>query len=140
MEYAAPEQVEAGAAVHLALDQLQPVDLTCSLGKAMGSGSHLVLSAKMLRSSGHSTILLRHSTNTVKLLPSAVQFKWKGETGSVQTYQHTETGRNIHIDSKGQFYNQDGKPTSQDAALDRAMPAGRAHSQNEYENSFGLGR
>ena len=70
----------------------------------------------------------------------AAQFKWKGETGSVQTYQHTETGCNIHIDSKGQFYSQDGKPTSQDAALDRAMPAGRAHSQNEYESSLGLGR
>lgn len=70
----------------------------------------------------------------------AIQFKWKGETGAVQTYRHTETGRNIHIDSKGNFYSQDGKPTSQDAALDRAMPAGRAHSQNEYENSLGLGR
>ena len=70
----------------------------------------------------------------------AAQFKWKGETGTVQTYQHTETGRNIHIDGKGQFYSQDGKPTSQKAALTRAMPAGRAHSQNEYENSLGLGR
>ena len=70
----------------------------------------------------------------------AAQFKWKGETGTVQTYQHTETGRNIHIDSKGQFYSQDGKSTSHDAALDRAMPVGRAHSQNEYENSLGLSR
>ncbi len=70
----------------------------------------------------------------------AAQFRWKGETGAVQTYQHTETGRNIHIDGKGQFYSQDGKPTDQEAALDRAMPAGRAHSQNELENSLGLGR
>lgn len=65
----------------------------------------------------------------------AAQFRWKGETRAIQTYQHKETGLNIHIDSKGGFYSQDGKPTSQDAALDRAMPVGRAHSQNEYENS-----
>ena len=72
----------------------------------------------------------------------AAQFKWKGETGTIQTYQHTETGRNIHIDGKtGDFYAQDGKLTNQNAALDRAMPAGRAHSQqNELENSMGLGR
>ena len=70
----------------------------------------------------------------------AAQFRWKGETGAVQTYQHTETGRNIHIAGKGQFYSQDGKPTAQETALDRAMPAGRAHSQNELENSLGLGR
>ena len=72
----------------------------------------------------------------------AAQFKWKGETGTIQTYQHTETGRNIHIDGKtGDFYAQDGRLTDQDAALDRAMPAGRAHSQqNELENSMGLGR
>ena len=70
----------------------------------------------------------------------AAQFRWKGETGTVQTYQHTETGRNIHIDGKGQFYSQDGKPTNQDAALDRALPEGRAHSQNEYENSLGFVR
>ncbi len=68
------------------------------------------------------------------------QFKWKGETGVVQTYQHVETGRNIHIDGHGQFYRQDGKPTDQEAALDRSMPAGRAHSQDELENSLGLGR
>jgi hypothetical protein len=70
----------------------------------------------------------------------AAQFQWKGETGTIQTYQHTETGRNIHIDSKGQFYSQAGKPTDKDAALERAMPAGRAHSQNEFENDLGLGR
>ncbi len=72
----------------------------------------------------------------------AAQFKWKGETGTIQTYQHTETGRNIHIDGKtGHFYAQDGRLTDQDAALDRAMPAGRAHSQqNELENIMGLGR
>ncbi len=73
-------------------------------------------------------------------MEDAAQFNWKGETGAVQTYRHTETGRNIHIDGKGQFYSQDGKPTDQEAALDRAMPAGRAHSQNELENSLGLGR
>jgi hypothetical protein len=70
----------------------------------------------------------------------AAQFKWKAETGSIQTYRNIETGRNIHIDSKGQFYSQDGKPTDQETALDRAMLPGQAHSQNEMENSLGLGR
>ncbi len=84
----------------------------------------------------------RHHAPLSKALEpeDAAQFKWKGETGAVQTYQHTETGRNIHIDGKGQFYSQDGKQTDQEAALDRALPAGRAHSQNELENSLGLGR
>ena len=59
-------------------------------------------------------------------------------TGSFQTYRHTETGRNIHIDSRGRFYSQDGKRITQEAALDRAMPVDRAHSQNEQE--LGLSR
>ena len=33
----------------------------------------------------------------------AAQFKWKAETASIQTYRNTETGRNIHVDHKGQF-------------------------------------
>ena len=70
----------------------------------------------------------------------AAQFKWIGETGTVQSYRHTETGRNIHIDNRDQFYSQDGKPTSQEAALDRAMPEGREHSRIEYQHSLGIGR
>ena len=70
----------------------------------------------------------------------AVQFKWIAETGNIQSYQHTETGRNIHIDGKtAQFYSQEGKPASQEAALDRAMPEGRSQPQNEYEQGLGIG-
>jgi len=45
--------------------------------------------------------------------------------------------QHIHIDGKGQFYSQDGKSTNHGAALDRAMPVDRGHSQNEYENGLG---
>jgi hypothetical protein len=35
----------------------------------------------------------------------AAQFAWWQETGSIQSYQHIETGRHIHIDgADGQFY------------------------------------
>jgi len=34
------------------------------------------------------------------------------ETGTVQTYRHQETGRNIHIDAtNGQFFNQNRNPS-----------------------------
>ena len=68
----------------------------------------------------------------------AEQFKWVGETGTVQSYRHLQTGKNIHIDDRGQFYSQDGKTTSQEAALDRAMPLEREHSRMEY--GLGIGR
>jgi hypothetical protein len=60
----------------------------------------------------------------------AAQFGWKAETGTIQTYQHAETNRNIHIDgSTGQFYNQARNPISREAALDHSMPANYAHTQ-----------
>jgi hypothetical protein len=87
----------------------------------------------------------------------AQQFQWKAETSTIETYQHTETFRNIHIDAAtGQFHDQDRNPMSQGAALDHAMPQGREHSQvhnpltnvltsvlnedqHEFDNSQGLG-
>jgi len=60
----------------------------------------------------------------------AAQFGWKTETGTIQTYQHAETNRNIHIDGPtGQFYNQARNPISREAALDHSMPANCAHTQ-----------
>ncbi len=70
----------------------------------------------------------------------AAQFRWIAETATVQSYRHTETGRHIHIDQNGFFYRQDVKLTSQEAALDRAMPEGRKPSQMEYGQSLGMGR
>jgi conjugative relaxase-like TrwC/TraI family protein len=88
------------------------------------------------------TEIERHHAPIRKALDpqDAAQFQWKGETGTVQTYQHTRTGRNIHIDGKGQFYGQDGTPTSQEAALERAMPLGQAHAHGVTGNGIGLGR
>jgi hypothetical protein len=60
----------------------------------------------------------------------AAQFGWKAETGTIQTYQHAETNRNIHIDGPtGQFYNQARNPISREAALDHSMPANYPHTQ-----------
>jgi ATP-dependent exoDNAse (exonuclease V) alpha subunit len=68
----------------------------------------------------------------------ADKFGWKAETGTIQTYQHAVTKRNIHIDGPtGQFYNQARNPISREAALDHSMPANYAHTQpaNVPQNS-----
>ena len=80
------------------------------------------------------------------------QFAWKVETGTLQTYQHMDTQRVLHIDgTTGQFYRQDGHPITAKEALDHAMPTGQSdsHSQevaqvrgqdkNEQEQSIGRG-
>lgn len=60
----------------------------------------------------------------------AKRFGWKAENGTVQTYQHDETHRHIHIDApSGQFYDQQRNPITQQAALDRAMGPGNHHAQ-----------
>ncbi|MDP9037764.1 MAG: hypothetical protein M3O02_00645 [Acidobacteriota bacterium] len=78
----------------------------------------------------------------------AQQFAWKQETGSIQTYQHIETGRYIHIDGRdGQFYDRDRNPISEKQGLDFTMPAGQVHSHSQdikpeisiRGNDFGLG-
>jgi hypothetical protein len=80
----------------------------------------------------------------------AKQFGWKAETGTVQTYQHGETLRHIHIDGpSGQFYDQQQTPITQQAALDRAIGSGNHHAaaslgqeavqQRRLDNGFGFG-
>lgn len=65
---------------------------------------------------------------------------WKAETGTVQTYQHVETGRYIHIDvPSGQFYDRHKNPIGAKEGLDRAMPVGRQHSHLQ-EASKTVGR
>jgi|GEM_PF-1736411 len=60
------------------------------------------------------------------------QFAWKVETGTLQTYQHMETQRVLHIDGlTGQFYRQDGNPIAAKEALDHAMPKGQVHSHSQ---------
>ena len=77
----------------------------------------------------------------------AEQFAWKLETGSIQSYQHTQTGRHIHIDgADGQFYDRHRDPISAKEGLDFAMPEGMVHSHamdlpelSIEEEGFGLG-
>jgi conjugative relaxase-like TrwC/TraI family protein len=80
----------------------------------------------------------------------AKQFGWKAENGTVQTYQHGETHRHIHIDGpSGQFYDQQQNPITQQAALDRVMGPENHHAkpahvqeaiqQHRVHNSIGIG-
>jgi hypothetical protein len=76
----------------------------------------------------------------------AAQFAWRQETGSIQSYQHIETGRHIHIDgADGQFYERNRDPISAKDGLDYAMPQGQVHSHsldlpelNIEQEGFGL--
>jgi ATP-dependent exoDNAse (exonuclease V) alpha subunit len=77
----------------------------------------------------------------------AMQFAWKQETGSIQSYQHIETGRHVHIDgADGQFYDRRRDPVSAKDGLDYAMPQGQVHSHSKdlpeisiEQEGFGLG-
>jgi conjugative relaxase-like TrwC/TraI family protein len=76
----------------------------------------------------------------------AAQFAWRQETGSIQSYQHIETGRHVHIDgADGQFYDRNREPISAKEGLDYAMPEGLAHSHSldipdlGMEHGYGLG-
>ena len=75
----------------------------------------------------------------------AAQFAWRQETGSTQSYQHTETDRHIHIDgADGHFYDRNQEPISAKEGLDYAMPEGRVHSHSQdlpelsMEQGYGL--
>jgi conjugative relaxase-like TrwC/TraI family protein len=62
----------------------------------------------------------------------ADQFGWRTETGTIQSYQHNETQRHIHIDgATGEFYDGERNAISRNEALDHAMPAGHLHSQQD---------
>jgi len=53
----------------------------------------------------------------------AKQFSWLTQTGSIESYQHKETLKYIHIHkSSGQFYDQQLNLITRQAALDAAMP------------------
>jgi hypothetical protein len=61
----------------------------------------------------------------------AQQFGWKRETGSIQCYQHSETGRQVHIDgADGQFYDRDREPISaKEGLLSPFVPPHNGHRE-----------
>jgi conjugative relaxase-like TrwC/TraI family protein len=92
----------------------------------------------------------RHWTPLNEALPAheAKQFAWKKETGTMQVYQHTETGRDLYIDGQdGRFHDQDRDTITAKEALDFAMPDGQKHSHSLdiepeisiHRQGFGLG-
>ena len=61
----------------------------------------------------------------------AKQFHWQQESGTIQSYKHTQTGRHIHIDGPaGTFHNQHRETITAKQALDSAMPEGQKHSHS----------
>ncbi len=61
----------------------------------------------------------------------AKQFHWQQESGTIQSYKHTQTGRYIHLDGKGgTFHNQNREAITAKQALDYAMPEGQKHSHS----------
>jgi len=73
--------------------------------------------------------------NNALTAPEVNQFAWRAESGTMQSYRHTNTGRHIHIDgSTGKFYNQDRVPITKDEALAHAMP--ERHSQGKTPQSL----
>lgn len=59
----------------------------------------------------------------------AQKFGWTAENGTVQSYQHSDTQRHIHIEgTSGQFYNQKMEPVTQHAALNHAVGQGNHHA------------
>jgi hypothetical protein len=61
-------------------------------------------------------------------IDTADRFHWVGENGTVQSYQHSGTGKYLHIDGDtGRFYDRDKNLISREAALDHALPTG--HNQ-----------
>ena len=53
------------------------------------------------------------------------------ESGTIQSYKHTQTGRYLHIDGPaGTFHNQNREAITAKQALDSAMPKGQKHSHS----------
>ena len=53
----------------------------------------------------------------------AQQFEWRAETGTIQTYEHRETFRYVHIDSvSGCFFDQQCNVITKETAFAHAMP------------------
>ena len=75
----------------------------------------------------------RHWNPLNKALPphEAKQFAWKWESGTMQVYEHVQTGRHLFLEGQdGRFYNQNREPITAKRALDLAMPEGQEHSHS----------
>ena len=76
---------------------------------------------------------LRHWPPLNEALPSheAKQFAWKQESGTMQIYEHMQTGRHLYIDGRnGQFHDRNRDPITAKEGLDHAMPEDQAHSHS----------
>jgi hypothetical protein len=92
---------------------------------------------------------LRHWTPLQEALPAheAKQFAWKQESGTMQIYQHMQTGRHLYIDGQdGQFHDRNREQITAKEGLDYAMPEGHVHSHSKdlpersiEHHGFGLG-
>jgi hypothetical protein len=59
-------------------------------------------------------------------------YKWQRETDGIQSYQHPETHRWLHIDSQGQFFDRHAQPISRENAL---QDASHSRTQSVAENA-----
>jgi conjugative relaxase-like TrwC/TraI family protein len=67
-------------------------------------------------------------------LEVADQFQRTGNNGTVQSYQHEDTQKYLHIDGPtGQFYDRDKSPIGREAALDHALPPEMSHQYARAE-------
>ena len=50
------------------------------------------------------------------------QYEWKQTSGNIESFQNKETGKYLHADNEGRFYNQERKEIPQAAAIQHAEP------------------
>ncbi|RRA50460.1 hypothetical protein [Acidipila sp. EB88] len=62
-------------------------------------------------------------------------YTWVQESGNIQSYRHYDTGRHLHIDDAGQFYNQKREPIAKELALEHARGARVDHRQQVDEEA-----
>jgi conjugative relaxase-like TrwC/TraI family protein len=67
-------------------------------------------------------------------LEVADQFQHTSNNGTVQSYQHEDTQKYLHIDGPtGQFYDRDKSPIAREVALDHALPPEMSHQYARAE-------
>lgn len=70
------------------------------------------------------------------------KYTWKAETGTIQTYQHVETGKHVHIDGNtDKFYDQKRNPISRHEAFQHAESVSHSHRIDvQQQERYGIGR
>ena len=51
----------------------------------------------------------------------AKSFTWKQISEHIHSYEHADTGKHLHLDSKGQFYSQDRQPITKEIAIQNVL-------------------